>query len=162
MWCRPRRLRVVAEWPASPRADRACHRARGRQDRPGSIEPAAPSVCRPILTAAVRDGLSVERPGRGNAPPGPNQGMGPWGARGSRAACATVPVPVPARCRDVWEWERERGGLFSGRRGDRRRRFSRCGHWRRGQRDARAGWQRGRGRARATPGTAEDAGQVRW
>jgi len=44
----------------------ACHRARGRQGRPGSGEPASPATCRPTLTAPVRDGVDDVRPGRKN------------------------------------------------------------------------------------------------
>jgi hypothetical protein len=65
------------------------------------------SACRPSLTAAARAGCWIRRPGRKNAPLGPNQRMEAKGMTadagageapaGRHANC--FPVPVPARCR---------------------------------------------------------------
>ena len=57
------------------RATRGCRRARGRQGWPGSAEQVERLRCRPSLTAAARAGFWIKRPGRKNAPRGPNQRM---------------------------------------------------------------------------------------
>ena len=54
----------------------ACHRARSRQGRPGSVERASPSACRPTLTAPARDGVRDVRPGRKNGSAGAEQKNG--------------------------------------------------------------------------------------
>jgi hypothetical protein len=70
--------------------------------------------CRPSLTAAARAGFWIKRPGRKNAPQGPNQRMESKGMTADGAGEATAganddgfPVPIPTRSREYGngKWE---------------------------------------------------------